>query len=249
MNRLENNVLYPILGVSGVVIGCLFLYYLGKRCCEESEESKRLLEDSRENTESPERYIIFLDIDGSSTLLPGDHPQSLFSLYLYDPKRWNIDREQVIQTLFGDREKFEKVRQFFQTLSQIDSKKVEIVITTNNFKDAIKQLWAYFFRSSWDRVSLRSGFRESGSNNKINLINNYLNNDLTLQEARDLLSGKLKAIYFEDDANHLQNARMNGHRKLCIVDCSKGNWLGYRLHRDLGEINEETCVDFLRSFR
>lgn len=254
MSRINENILYPILGVGLGAVGSFLLYYLVKSCCksnhdDDNDETRRLLGSYNKKVkkiEEPERYIIFLDIDGSTTILPGGHPQSLFSLYFTNQLDWVGKRDNIIKTLFKSREKFEIVRSFLQTLT--NQKNVEIVITTNNFKDAIKQLWAYCFKSSWDLISSRSAFRESGQNNKVFLINNYLTNDLTLQESRDLTSGKLKAIYFEDDLGHLQNACVNGHKDLCIVDCSKGEWLGKRLLQcNMKEINEETCINFLKS--
>jgi hypothetical protein len=167
------------------------------------------------------KYRLFFDVDGTLTAVEGDNPNSLYNLYLTHGDNW-VFTDNIINKLFENRDKFDKISAFLGILSEMDN--VEICLTTNNHKNAIKGMWENLFHLPWKKVSDKSIFRESQTIKSDHIRNN--------------MNGI--CIYFEDDSVNLQKAK--DIYSLGIVDCS--DWI---VHKLPDKISHDTVLKFLEN--
>lgn len=208
LKMINEPIIYTLVGLSTVCTACIvmFYYYYNKTSCQTVDKLEKPIK----------KTIIFLDIDGTLTRKPGSDRDSLFNMYLNDPRDWALDRDKIIQILFESEYKLKKIQRFIQQL--INTEHIELVITTNNYRNAVKQLWEEFIEIPWDAISLRSAFRDSPEN-KLVLINKILREESNLGNITN-------AIYFEDDITYIPDIEIGNNLK--ILNCHN-NWLGNQL--------------------
>lgn len=197
----------------GFLLGYLFL----SESESESEDIKpsfeeadhkdiQTLKDSKTEP-PPTKYYLFLDVDGTLTKLAGEHLEGLYSLYsTFGPSWIDIYNDK----LFGTQHNLLLIKKILQILCS--SNRFEIFITTNNYYDAIQDLWTKVFECPWSRVNKQSAFRGSPIN-KLNLVKeiNKQNNKQT------------KILFFDDDPINFKGQTVDDN--IAVIDCSK-NWLG-----------------------
>lgn len=199
------------------------------------------------------KYYIFLDIDGTVTKLAGEHPDGLYSLYFNFGSEWCKMCKSLTHKLFGDHvsiadpttnTNLELISKTLQTLCQLPSDRFHIFIATNNFREAVYDLWTKVLGCPWERVHPRSAFR-GATINKLNLIR-QINKEINQEDKTP--KDKVKILYFDDDHINFYGQTLDDN--VTVIDCSE-KWLAEQL-KDAGityeSLTEETLIEALEYF-
>lgn len=203
------------------------------------------------------KSVVFLDVDGTITRLPGQHPDSLFNKAEYYERAKFTD--EIMRTLYEDKQKFATVKEFLHDLQNDPS--CEPVIVSLNHRSVIRHILEDHFGCDAG-VFLKKGFTRDdafGSPRGGDVSTNGLGVScptaslacVTLNSSRNTSSqllmtkgqfikqfmdsaldeedGAVNFTFFDDDQENLRSVE---HLKVARNDCSKGMWLG----RLLGEL-------------
>ena len=124
---------------------------------------------------NPVQYVLFFDVDGTITKIPGYQPGSLFDWYMQRLIPPNEMLQYEILSFFreftedpcSDRDhnttitNFEETKNFLKTLTEIPETQIKIVFITNNEERAIKLLWTKAFGLPWERIDPQSYYRQT----------------------------------------------------------------------------------------
>jgi hypothetical protein len=155
----------------------------------------------------PKKYKLFFDVDGTITKISGAKPNSLYEIYMTDQIN-NIEKYSLI--LFG--KELDLVRSFFHNL--VKNPNIEIILVTNNFKEAVEPVFTKVLNIDWNKIDARSAFRNESVGRKMTYITERLNG----------WDSNSVGLYFDDDEiNFVGKVKPEN---LTIVNCSNGNWLG-----------------------
>ena len=125
--------------------------------------------------------------------------------YSNNLNRDNLNRDNLNSDNLNSDNNISLVSRFLQTLCQLPEDKYIIVIVTNNYKEAVRDLWTKVLKCPWDRVHPNSAFR-GATLNKLALIN-YFNQHFTGS----------KILYFDDDRVNYLGQKVDSN--ITIIDC------------------------------
>lgn len=190
--------------------------------------------------------VVFLDVDGTITKLPGQHPDSLFSkAEYYESAGFN---DEIMKTLYEDKQSHKRVKEFLHFLQE--HPRYEPVIVSLNHRSVIKHILEKHFGCD-SEVFLKHGFTRddafgsprggtAGPTN--NGISGSLNGSqgpflktkaqfmqrFTMERVTNPRLFVSPCLFFDDDRENLKSAQCTTPCFDCI-DCSGGMWIGKML--------------------
>ena len=163
--------------------------------------------------------LIFLDVDGTITQIPGHKNGSLFQFAPYYQD--NPLTEEGIEKLYKDEESYNRVKKFLTKLQNLPYNEYKCYIVSNNFHNIVETLLYHHFDLQPDHFMRRCYTRECS----VGMTKQQFIKDVVEEHTK--FDTEVRAFFFDDDPRNVQGL----HPSVKWFDCGDGQWLGEMLEK------------------